>query len=198
MRLHKSFVAGTVTAVAVLGLTGTAQAGEHEGHGRDRGDVVKVRDDCDPATFPSDIGCSGDGDTTFEDFLAEFEETGAVEGWDFRPWRLRVDEGETVTAVNVGGEFHTFTRVKRFGPGCVPELNMGKRPIKECRDPAVAEELFALTGLAPGETVEVSDERSGPRGFNQALKPGKNRFECLIHPWMRAVIVVHDDHHGHR
>ena len=44
----------------------------------------------------------------------------------------------------------------------------------------------------------MTSAHSGPMGFDQALRPGKNRFECLIHPWMRAVVVVEDDDHGHR
>ena len=52
MRLHRSLVVGTAVAVAVLGLSGTAQAGDDGGgHHGNRAEVVKVRDDCDPATF---------------------------------------------------------------------------------------------------------------------------------------------------
>ena len=203
MRLHRSLVVGTAVAVAVLGLSGTAQAGDDGGgHHGNRAEVVEVRDDCDPATFNAQtppIPCVGDGDTTFDEFLAEFLKTGEVDGWDFHPDRVHVDEGQKVKAVNVGGEFHTFTRVKAFGDACVPDLNLGKEPvIAECRDEAVAGALFQLTGLEPGGKLVVTSAHSGPAGYDQALQPGKNRFECLIHPWMRTVVVVEDDDHGHR
>jgi plastocyanin len=204
MRLHRSFVIGTVAAVTVLGLTGTAQAkdGGHPGNGR--AEVVEVEDDCDPVTFTAaGIPCVGDGDTTFDEFLAEFTNTGAVDDWEFDPDEVDVDQGERVKAVNEGGEFHTFTRVQAFGDACVPELNLGREPvIAECLDEAVAGALFGLTGLEPGQRLVVTSAQSGPEGFSQALQPGENKFECLIHPWMRAVVTVgddddHGDHSGH-
>ena len=70
-----------------------------------------------------------------------------VDGWDFHPWWVHVDEGQKVKAVNVGGEGHTFTRVKRFGNGCVPPLNFGTDPVvAECKDEAASS--WQLTGLS--------------------------------------------------
>jgi hypothetical protein len=215
MRLQRSLVIGTAAAISVLGLTGTAQAHDGGGHhGADRAQVIKVEDDCETASFDAEFEpgtCVGDGDTTFDEFFAEFQATGAVDGWEFDPYWVRIDQGQSIKADNVGGEFHTFTRVRHFGDACVPLLNLGKQPvIAECTPPdgPVAGELFGLTGIAPGgeltftsEGVEpVGDDNPGgvgPKGFEQTLQPGKNRFECLIHPWMRAVVVVdEDDDHG--
>ena len=47
---------------------------------KDRLDM-RLRDDCDPATFNAAVGpgtCVGGGDTTFQAFLAEFTATGQV------------------------------------------------------------------------------------------------------------------------
>jgi len=213
MRLQRSLVIGTAAAISVLGLTGTAQAHGGGHHGDDRAQVIKVEDDCEQASFDAVFGegtCVGDGDTTFDDFFAEFQATGQVDGWEFDPYWVRIDRGQSITADNVGGEFHTFTRVRHFGDACVPQLNLGRQPvIAECADPEgpIAGALFGLTGIAPGgeltftsEGVEPVDDLNpggvGPKGFEQTLQPGKNRFECLIHPWMRAVVIVDGNGHG--
>jgi plastocyanin len=202
MRLHRSVVIGTVATITVLGFTGSAQARDGDRHGHGRAEVVEVEDDCDPATFTgAGIPCVGDGDTTFQEFLDEFLEEGSVDDWEFDPDDREIDAGERVKAINEGGEFHTFTRVRAFGDACVDELNLGLEPvIAECQDEAVAGALFGLTGLEPGDKLLVTSADTGPEGFSQALQPGKNLFECLIHPWMRAVITVEsddDDHEGH-
>ncbi len=199
MRLRRGLIIGTVAAVAVLGLSGTAQARDGGSHGNGRAAVVKVTDDCDPATFvANDVPCVGNGDTTFDEFIAELTKTGEADDWAFHPRWVDLDRGEAVKAVNVGGEFHTFTRVQHFGGGClpVPVLNAGQAPVAEC---AAFDELSQTTGLPPGASLRVTSTSPGPAGFSQALQPGKNRFECLIHPWMRAVVIVEDDHgdHGH-
>src|ERR1044072_8595425 len=75
---------------------------------------IRQRDDCDPATFNAAIGdgtCVGGGDTTFQDFLAEFQQTGSVEKWRFNNDPAGVDRRTAITVENRGGETHTFTRV---------------------------------------------------------------------------------------
>src|SRR3954469_10929684 len=130
MRVHRILVVGTVAAVAVLGLAGTAQADDRDGHGHGRAAVVKVTDDCEVDSFTAaGLECVGDGDTTVDEFGAEFARDGEVDAWAFRPRHVEVDEGQRVKAVNVGGEFHTFTRVEHFGGGCVPDLNAGQEPV---------------------------------------------------------------------
>jgi plastocyanin len=199
MRLRKSVVVGTVAALAILGVTGSAQAKDGDRRGNDRAEVVEVEDDCDPATFTGQgIPCVGDGDTTFDEFLDEFLDEGEVDDWEFDPDDTEVDTGERVKAVNEGGEFHTFTRVREFGDACVEELNLGREPvIAECQDPEVAGALFGLTGLEPRDELLVTSADTGPAGFSQGLQPGDNLFQCLIHPWMRAVITVERDNRGH-
>jgi plastocyanin len=148
--------------------------------------TVKVFDRCDPATFNAVIGpgtcVAHHGKTTpFGDFIAQVAATGAAKGWEFKKANVKIKAGGVITAVDRGGEFHTFTEVAAFGGGCVDALNFGRVPVPECADPNV----FANTGVAPGGSV-----KTGP------LAAGVHLFQCLIHPWMRTVAVAegrHDD-----
>ena len=165
---------GAVAALVVLGFAGTAQAAK--GPGRDGAQVIQIQDRCDPVTFTAnDIPCVGNGDTTFTDFLAEFLKNGSVGHWRFHPDNTDIRAGQPITATNVGGEFHTFTKVDQFGPGCVPQLNQGQAPPAFCNDPAV----FPGTGVPPGGSRTVT-----------GLAPGTYKFQCLIHPWMHTIVTV--------
>ena len=91
--------------------------------------------------------------------------------------RATLAAGGSVTAINRGGEFHTFTQVAAFGGGCVPPINdaLGLTAVPECADPS----LFGTTGVIPGGCLEV-----GP------IASGAHRFQCLIHPWQRATVTA--------
>jgi hypothetical protein len=154
---------------------------------------VDVRDECDPATFNAAIGpgtCVGDGDVTFEEFLEQLNPAdGGHDKWRFNFGRGRVDAGETLRAVNRGGEFHTFTEVAGFGGGCVPELNgpLGLTPVPECADlPTLPDgqqipTAFIPTGVNAGGSLDVA-----------GLDKGTHKFMCLIHPWMTTTVRVRD------
>jgi plastocyanin len=164
--------------VAVLGLAGPAGAApDHR--------KVKILDDCQPASFDAVLGagaCVGDGDTPFGDFIAEFTANRSVAAWAFKPTRFELRSGGSITAVNRGGEFHTFTEVRHFGNACVGVLNTPTNAPSDfdCR-------LEATTGVKPGDKLTV-----------WGLKPGKHRFQCLIHPWMQTTVKVERrHHHGH-
>lgn len=199
MRSGRLAVSLSVTAL----LLGTAVLAAPSAGAREDGDSQRVRliDDCDPATFNAAIGpgtCVKHGDTTFTDFLAQLGKNGnianeAADDWEFKPGDFHVDAGATIDAVNVGGEFHTFTRVAKFGGGCVPVLNdiLGLTPVPECDD------------LVPGTTTPVAFGTSGvPSGGmlkvdTTGLAPGTYKFQCLIHPWMESVVQVRAaDHSG--
>jgi hypothetical protein len=141
---------------------------------------VDIRDECDPATFNAAIGpgtCVGDGDVTFNEFLSQLNPVDfGHEDWRFNFGRGKINLGETLQAVNRGGEFHTFTEVKEFGGGCVPFINnaLGLPSAPDC-----SPQIFADTGVAPGNTHSVAGLENGP-----------HKFQCLIHPWMRTVIDV--------
>jgi plastocyanin len=168
-------LAGTGLALAALfslAVPGTASAA----HG---GAKISIRDNCDPATFNAIVGpgtCVGDGDTTFPALIDSLIATGAHPKWVFKPSTLTLKAGEALTAVNVGGERHTFSEVKNFGGGCVDALNqvLGLTPVPECGD-----DTFPKTLLIPGMTAH-------PAG----LSPGWHTFQCLIHPWMHLTVYV--------
>ena len=181
------------TATVVLGAVFIAPSSAEADNGG-AGDTQRVRmtDDCDTASFNAAVGpgtCTGDGDTTFQDFAEQLGENGlkpneSADDWEFKPGDFHIDHGDRLLVVNQGGEFHTFTKVAEFGPGCVPPVNklLGLRgaSIEECKDPR----LFGTTGVPAGGTLTVS-----------GLKPGTHKFECLIHPWMQAVLEVRHDGH---
>ncbi len=177
MRHRRTFVLGAVVALVLLGFAGTAQA--DSGSGKNRAEVVRIQDRCDPATFNAALqdpnACVGDGDTTFDDFFAEFLAEGSVGHWRFHPDDLTIRAGQSVKAVNQGGEAHSFTEVARFGPGCVPPLNQpGEVPPPICDTVA-----FPGSIVLPGSSISTA-----------GLSRGTHDFQCLIHPWMRTVVTV--------
>ena len=167
-----------VLAVVVIGTLLAAAAAWGGSSSRN----VQILDDCEPASFNAalmdDEACVKDGATTFGDFIGQLVAHGRAPAWRFAPERLSLDAGGSVTAINRGGEFHTFTEVAAFGGGCIDALNdiLGLDPVPECAGfPAI----FGTTGVAA---------EGGARTVQ--LGPGVHRFECLIHPWMRTTITV--------
>jgi plastocyanin len=153
--------------------------------------TVKVKDDCDPATFDAALNdpnaCVGDGETTFGAFFAEFLARHSVEDWTFDSTKLKLDAGGTIRAVNEGGEFHTFTEVQSFGGGCVPPLNQFEPVLAVPVGQTALDCATAGGGVEPGGSFATAP-----------LAAGTHMFQCLVHPWMRAVAIVrgrdsHDD-----
>jgi plastocyanin len=152
---------------------------------------VALVDNCDPATFNAAVGpgtCATTPhrhDTPFAEFFGLLFSPLAANvighpAWQFSPGYISVRAGQTVRATNVGGEAHTFTEVTAFGGGFVPLLNgvggpAGTVPLV----PATACVSPGGTIMAAGETVRID-----------GLFPGVHKFQCCIHPWMRAVVDV--------
>jgi plastocyanin len=136
---------------------------------------VQMQDACDPVTFGPVASCvRPGGGVTFDKFIATLRRLGFVAPWQFSPSAPTARVGQAVVATNAGGEVHTFTRVAEFGGGIVPFLNeLSRTPTiaPEC-DPSV---LDADDFVAPGGTYRAAVDR-----------PGAIRFQCCIHPWMRA------------
>src|SRR5690242_1018740 len=88
---------------------------------------ITMMDACDPDTFNAAIGpgtCVRPGGTPFDQFIAQLERNQRAGAWDFMPGETTtVKVGQTLVAINRGGETHTFTEVKAFGGGIVPILN---------------------------------------------------------------------------
>ncbi len=154
---------------------------------------IAVMDDCkpgDPAWDPTG-GCTlkpHQGDVPMAEFgqllrspLAVIAGAGGPvsflvghPSWRNEPSHLTVAPGKTVRVTNHGGRGHTFTEVANFGGGFISGLNVGMTPAPEC-----VSTITPPIPLAPGATIELA-----------AGAPGLHKFECCIHPWMRATIRV--------
>src|SRR5262245_8590426 len=153
---------------------------------------VALVDNCDPATFNAAIGpgtCVATPhklDTTFAEFIALLFSPLATNiighpAWNFAPGYISTRAGQTVRVTNAGGEGHTFTEVVAFGGGFVPALNgvggpAGTVPLVEA---GACQASSSPEVVPPGSTVQIED-----------LAPGVHKFQCCIHPWMRAVVDV--------
>jgi len=87
---------------------------------------VSMQDQCDPASFNAALGagtCTRQGNVTFAAFNSELNAKGSVAAWRYVPSTLMIHVGQAITAMNDGGETHTFTEVDNFGGGIVPSLN---------------------------------------------------------------------------
>ncbi len=143
-----------------------------------REDEIAILDDCDPTdpTWAPTGGCALErGDVRRDEFNAElFSQlslaTVGHQAWRNQPSYAKIERDETVTVTNKGGRGHTFTEVAAFGGGRIPALNQGLTPARECA---------TATDLPPGASMDV-----------RGLSVGNHRFQCCIHPWMRALIKV--------
>jgi plastocyanin len=150
---------------------------------------VAMVDTCDPATFNAAIPgvCAFTPhrhDTPFLEFVGLLFSPLAANvighpAWQFSPGYVSTLDGRTVRVTNAGGEAHTFTEVAAFGGGFVPLLNgvggpAGTVPLVPAPACSAMPEI-----VAPGGTVQI-----------KGLSPGVHKFQCCIHPWMRAVVDV--------
>jgi plastocyanin len=150
---------------------------------------VALVDNCDPTTFNAAIGpgtCAATNkhDTTFAEFIGLLFSPLAANvighpAWNFAPGYISVRAGQTVRATNAGGEGHTFTEVAAFGGGFVPFLNGVGGPAGTVPLVQAGGCLASPVVVAPGNTVQI-----------KGLSPGVHKFQCCIHPWMRAVVDV--------
>jgi hypothetical protein len=141
--------------------------------------LVSMNDACDSATFNAAVGagtCSRPGGVRFDEFVAQLTLHQSAGAWHNAPSQMRAMVGETLVAVNRGGEMHTFTRVAAFGGGIVPLLNA------LAGTPNVAPECAALT---PSEFVAP-----GGTDTEEPLVAGTTLYQCCIHPWMHTTVRV--------
>ena len=167
----KIAIPGSASAAAVLN--------SHDQHGRPH---IAIRDDCNPSDsewIPTG-GCVLRGGVVTEDeFTALLTSPLSLSvvghpAWRNDPSYLRVPGGMSVRVTNEGGRTHTFTRVAQYGGGRVPPLNIGLTPAPECLPSAPN-----VNQLAPGEKLELN-----------GLAAGNHKYQCCIHPWMRALVKV--------
>ena len=140
---------------------------------------VAIRDDCDPRDpgWAPTGGCLlPRGDVSFAEFGAELSSPLSLSVVGRQAWRndqsyVETFPGRTIRVRNEGGRTHTFTEVAQFGGGKIPNpaLNKGLVTAPECP---------ASVDIPPGGSM------------NLTLAAGNHRFQCCIHPWMRALIKV--------
>jgi len=153
---------------------------------------------CDPATFNAAVGAgtclvSPDqfprGTITFAHFISELTTAHKVGAWLFDPAAGTLEPGTVLSLDNRAGEVHTFTKVKEFGGGFLPFLNVLSGtpvPAPECA-------ISTVGGLIPRPEspsnifVEPFTTEVGPTAGGSILPSGKKtKFQCCIHPWMRT------------
>lgn len=117
----------------------------------------------------------------------------SVGAWRLVPARVHNDDGVNFPLENLGGETHTFTRVKEFGGGFVVPLNGASGnpvPAPECAKVVDGN----LVPQPPGPNnifLPAGATMNGPHvGEDESAK-----FQCCIHPWIR-ITVNGDDAHG--
>ena len=177
--------AAVVLGVAALGnYIATAQVNGNDNH-------IAVMDDCLPGDSAWDPTGGWavkphQGDVPTAEFGALLRSPLAVIGvpptavpflvghpsWRNEPSHLTARAGKSVRVTNKGGRGHTFTEVVNFGGGFVAPLNVGLTRAPECAPPQPI-------NLAPGASIEFT-----------ASGEGLHKFQCCIHPWMRATIRV--------
>jgi hypothetical protein len=159
--------------------------------------TIHVRDYCDPDTFNAGLGpgtCTRDvstGAINLNGFLTEATLDKSVGAWRFVPDQPMA-EGATINLQNLGGETHTFTRVKRFGGGFVAPLNAAAgtpEPAPECAKMLNGQ----LVPQAPGpDNIFIP---AGGTASATLKSDGAVRYQCCIHPWMHVTITPKDEHH---
>jgi hypothetical protein len=165
--------------------------------------TILMRDACDPVTFNAIVGpntcvAGQHGTTPFALFIAELQQDHIAGGWRFNPlldasagtfklMTLNLTAGQQTVIQNLGGEIHTFTRVKEFGGGNVPPLNAlsgNPIPAPEC----------SLAESATNVIVGAGTSLAGPTAGTSALPEEVTKWQCCIHPWMRMTVAVNQGH----
>jgi plastocyanin len=148
---------------------------------------VVALDECDPATFNAPNAAGPDfcknvavgASTTFSELFAKAAKSAPDPNWDFEPDSMTIPKGTVLSAVNQGGEPHTFTEVEKFGGGFIPGLNApGQDAVPECSG-GFSRVAVARTRILQGSQLQVT-----------GLSKGEHLFQCCIHPWMRVKVEV--------
>jgi plastocyanin len=141
---------------------------------------VSIEDRCDSASFNAGLGagtCTRAGGTSLAQFNSQLAAQQFVNGWDFNPNALTIRMGQSISAMNNGGEKHSFTQVRQFGGGIIPALNTASGNPVEAPECA---QLATNALIPPGGTFTT----------DPATTTGTELYQCCIHPWMRATVTV--------
>jgi hypothetical protein len=137
---------------------------------------VSMMDACDSSfnDFLHMPVCARDHGVYFLDFIAQLQDHQSAGAWHNAPSQTEAWLGDSLIAVNKGGELHSFTRVPDFGGGINPTLNQlagGLTEIQACMD----EKTYVPPGGTDTETLD---------------QVGELKFQCCIHPWMKTTVMV--------
>jgi plastocyanin len=140
---------------------------------------IEIIDACDPASFDAALGagsCTRPGGMSFDMFIRQVGAKGQAGAWRFAPGNVEARVGQTLLAINRGGEVHTFIEVEEFGGGVVPVLN----------------ELSGNTTIAPECQALAPSDMIPPGGTatDEVEEPGTEKYQCCIHPWMRTTVTA--------
>jgi hypothetical protein len=137
--------------------------------------TVNLMDACDGPSFAlAGVSCTRNHGIQFDDLIAQLAATGSAGAWHNAPSQMDAKVGLTLTAVNKGGELHTFTKVAKFGGGFVPDVNnlLHLTPTPECM------------AVSDGSTLILP----GGADTDDIVQPGTTLYQCCIHPWMQTVV----------
>ena len=142
--------------------------------------TVNMMDACDHASFAAQnppILCTRNGGVAFGQLIAQLMDHGSAGAWHNAPSQMDAKVGLTLSAVNKGGEVHTFTKVANFGGGFVPEINglLHLTPVPEC-----------LALLTPGHDDDFI--LPGGTDTDDVVQSGTSLYQCCVHPWMQTVV----------
>ena len=177
--LHKIVIVSLASLVVACGEADrpTEPISVSQAVARDAERLIIMRDACDPESFGAvGVTCIRAGGITLDRFLGLLGKHQTVEAWGFSPTRTDAHVGQTLLALNQGGEVHTFTQVAAFGGGVndlLNELSGNPTPAPECQD------LPAAAFIAPGASQQA-----------EVRAPGTKHYQCCIHPWMRLDLRV--------
>jgi plastocyanin len=147
-------------------------------HGGAEVHLITMKDACEPESFgAAGVNCLRNGGVLFDKLIGQLGKHGIMRAWHFAPSVVHAKVGQTLMAVNRGGEEHTFTEVEEFGGGIVPILNA----------------LSGNTEVAPECLALAADDFIQPGGFDaddEVEEPGVEHYQCCIHPWMRATVIA--------
>jgi len=194
--MRKKFITTAIAVAALAGLAIPASAdAKNGGHVR----KVRMQDRCDPASFnaafPAPPGqpptCQEhNGELVpLDEFLAQLNPTDFGHSkWNMHPDMIEIRAGDSLSVSVRGGELHSFTKVDEFGRGCLEGLNIPLGlgvgdPAADCSN--LKPQADGGTATAPGLPPVIVPAADLAAGHTY-------KFECLIHPWMRAEVTVRD------
>ena len=171
-----STVAPSATGASAAATGSTMAALTAKGAGGQAQRTIDIFDACDPDSFNAALGagtCVRNGGLPFDSFLDLLRRHHSAGAWHFTPPQAQLSVGDVLLAINRGGETHSFTEVEEFGGGVVPLLN----------------DLTGLTTVAP-ECNQAKFIPAGGSWSETEDEEGVEKYQCCIHPWMRAEIRV--------